>query len=153
MPSSVSINEKLRSDYYGGYVGFDINKDLCWGSSVTLSGQAGLYYADTDYEGRYYASESGFGGSGSGPISQNMSLNDKAAAVIGGLNVGLKKNFGKTEVGLFAEAEWYSHVPRIVHNDTDYAVFSVLGANDHTHLDGGSAFVYTFGPKVVVPLN
>ncbi len=148
----VTLDDDLDTTYYGAYVGFTTARELGRGYRLSLSGETGLYYSDTDYHGRYTATDT----LGGGPIAQSISLDDTSPAFIGLLNLSLEKQLTWGSVGLFGEAEWISHVPTVLHNDTDRNggfPFDTIGNQDGTELGNSSAFTYTLGAKVSVPLR
>jgi hypothetical protein len=149
----VTLSDKLDTTYYGAYVGFNTRQDLGGGYLLLLSGEGGIYYADTDYSGYYFATDRF---SSPGPLEQRLSLSDDKAAFIGTLGLELRRNFGMATVGLFAEAEWYSYAPNMRYNNYDHnggGILDLVGNNDGTSIGDGSAFVYTVGGRVTVPLH
>lgn len=151
----VNLNERLDTTYYGAYIGFNLHQPVGNGFTLVIGGEGGAYYANTSYRGHYSASDT----LDNFAISQALSLSDDRPAFIGGLNVELKKSLGRATVGLFAEAEWYSYAPTVQHNDFDraepakYIDGRLDGTQDGTTLGDGSAFVYTLGGRVSVPLQ
>lgn len=149
----VTLTDDLDTSYYGGYVGFSSEKQVGYGMRVKLSGQTGLYYAHTDYDGAYTATASLGDDS---PVSSSVSLSDDAPAMIGLLHLLLERDFGRTTIGLFGEAEWLSYVPKVLYNDTDLSggvPYDITGSQDGTALGEGSAFTYTVGARLRIPTN
>ena len=149
----VTLTDEIDTSYYGGYVGFSSKKEIGYGLRLLLSGETGLYYARTDYNGAYSATASLGDDS---PVSQSISLSDDAPAFIGLLHLLLERDFGRTTVGLFGEAEWLSYVPKVLYNDTDLnggVPFDIIGSQDGTALGEGSAFSYTVGARLRIPTN
>lgn len=149
----VTLSDDLDASYYGGYVGFSSARPIGYGMRLKLSGQTGLYYAHTDYNGAYTATASLGDDS---PVSSSVSLSDDAPAMIGLLHLLLERNFGQTTIGLFGEAEWLSYVPKVLYNDTDLSggvPYDITGSQDGTELGEGSAFTYTIGARLHIPTN
>jgi hypothetical protein len=149
----VTLDDDLDTSYYGGYVGFHSVKEIGHVMRLKLSGETGLYYAHTDYEGAYSATASLGDDS---PVNQSISLSDDAPAFIGLLHLLLERDFGRTTIGLFGEAEWLSYVPKVLYNDTDLnggVPFDIVGTQDGTELGEGSAFAYTVGARLRFPTN
>lgn len=148
----VTLHDDLDSSYYGAYIGFGASRALGWGYRLSLSGETGLYYSDSKYDGKYTATDT----LGGGPISQAISLSDDSPAFIGMLGVSLEKQVSFGTLGLFGEAEWISHVPKVLYNDVDRNggfPFDTIGAQDGTEIGSGSAFGYTLGARVSIPLR
>ncbi len=149
----VTLDDDLGTSYYGGYFGFTTWKPLGEGLRLKLGGETGLYYADTDYRGAYSATAN-LGDDT--PLSQSLALSDSAPAFIGSLNIALERNFGTATLALFGEAEWLSYAPKVLYNDTDLnggVPFDIVGFQNGTELGDGSAFSYTIGAKVSMPLQ
>jgi hypothetical protein len=146
----VTLHDDLDTTYYGAYLGFTTSRELREALRMVISGEAGLYYSDAHYQGRYTASDS----LGGGAISQSLSLDQSKAAFIGSVNVGLERDLSWGTIGLFGEAEWISHVPTVLYNDTDRNggfPFDAIGTQDGTELGNGSALSYTVGLRASVP--
>jgi len=150
----VTLTDDLNTNYYGAYFGFRTQQQLVYDTRLKLSGETGLYFANTDYVGNYTATES-LGDEN--PIAESVALTDSAAAFIGSLNISLEQDYGSTTVALFGEAEWMSYVPKVLYNDTDRGsvggVFDVIGTQDGTELGEGSALSFTLGARVSMPLQ
>ena len=149
----VTLDDDLDTSYYGGYVGFSSVKEVGYGLRLKLSGETGLYYAHTEYDGAYTATASLGDDS---PVNQSISLSDDAPAFIGLLHLLIERDFGRTTIGLFGEAEWLSYVPKVLYNDTDLnggVPFDIVGSQDGTELGEGSAFTYTVGARLRIPVN
>jgi len=117
----INYTEDLETDYYGAFAswGGDYNplffsglwKRLGLQSSFQIRG--GVYYADTDYDGRIVD------GSGSG-LDGVLSLSDSEIAFIGGLKHETTKRIGKrASLSLMSEYEYYSYVPELLYNQAD----------------------------------
>jgi hypothetical protein len=149
----VTLSDDLDTTYYGAYVGFTTVKPIGGDFRLRLSGETGLYYADTEYFGAYTGSAS-LGTDQ--PVAESIALDDSRAAFIGTLNLSLEREVGWATVALFGEAEWLSYAPKVLYNDVDRAggfPFDVNGTQDGTELGGGSALTYTLGARVSVPLR
>jgi hypothetical protein len=150
----VSLHETLNTTYYGIYAGFDSKQELGDGFALVLNGEGGVYLADTRFRGHFFATDTI--STPEVPLEQDLTLSDDRAAFIGLLGVELRKSFGFADVGVFAQAEWYSFVPNIKHNDFDHNggfPFDVAGRHDGTRIGDGSAFIYTVGTRISVPLQ
>ncbi len=148
----VTLHDDLDSSYYGAYAGFAAARDLGLGYRLVLSGETGLYYSDTRYDGKYTATDT----LGGGPISQSVGLSDNSPAFIGMLGIALERHLPFGTLGVFGEAEWISHMPKVLYNDVDRNggfPFDTIGAQDGTELGSGSAFGYTLGARVSIPLR
>ncbi len=145
----VTLRDDLDTGYYGVYGGFSSWKELGSGFRLNFSGETGLYYARTEYDGAYTATAS-LGNDQ--PVASSVSLSDDAPAFIGQLQLLLEKDVGaRATLGLYGEAEWLSYVPKVLYNDTDVAggvPFDIIGRQDGTELGDGSAFTYTIGARL-----
>lgn len=156
VPDPVDYDEGLDTYYWGAFVGYDRTFKLGHGLSVTLDADAGVYYAYSEYDGRYKAFI---------PIGNNVflleqarqTLSDDEIAFIGSLRVGVSKDVGWGTLGVFAQGEYLSYVPKVNYNDRDRAGGSpfglVGGTNDGTSLGSDDMFTYTIGGSLKVPLN
>jgi hypothetical protein len=147
----VHLKEDLNTTYYGLYAGFDYTHVMRSGLTLLIKGEGGAYYADTDYTGHYHSTDT-FSGPGR-PLTQVLELNDNSAAFIGKIGVELNKQIRFGSIGLFGEAEWYSDVPNVLYNNVEHAPAPLTGTNDGTRLGEDSAFVYTVGGRLNVPLG
>jgi Putative beta-barrel porin 2 len=155
VPDPVDYKEDLETLYYGAYVGFDHALPLGHGFKLSLTAEAGAYYARTDYEGRYLAYVP-VGGAAFILERGAVDDNDTEPAFIGSLRVDLDKQFDWGTIGLFGQGEYLSYVPEVRINNNDNAggsPFGVVGTQRGTRLDQSDAFNYTVGLKVRVPLN
>ena len=148
-------HEFLNTQYYGGFVG--VKHALPIGDSgwrLDVDGTAGVYFADTQYSGRY----SGYAPLyGVGYVVDNGSANASAnnASFIGSLKLGLNKDLGWASIGAFAQAEYLSYVPKIIYNNNDFAGGAPWGieGNSGTHIASGDAMNYTVGVNMTFRLN
>jgi len=149
-PIPYTLDEDNNTGYLGGYVGAVGRLALGYGFAVTLDGDVGVYWGHTDYQGQYASS-----GGGTTNVSQSLSLDRDAAAVIAGLKLSLDKDFGGIKAGIFARGEVYSYAPEMRYNDVDRAVtFPAAGGhNDGTSIGRGSATTASVGARVTVPFG
>jgi hypothetical protein len=151
----VTYKETLNTHYYGGFIGVDEKGALGDGWAVNLNATAGVYYADTEYQGRYsgYAPVIGVG-----YVQDQGNLNESLdkASFIGTVRLGLDRSLGWGRLGIFAQAEYLSYVPRIVYNNNDQASvlsFPIAGTQYGTQIKSSDAFNYTTGVSLVLPVN
>ncbi|MGO9546176.1 MAG: outer membrane beta-barrel protein [Rhodomicrobium sp.] len=148
--------EKLNTLYSGGFMGVEKKVALGEGWTVGLDATAGLYYTDTDYQGRYngytllipggYVQESG-------AVNSNLDR----GSFIGTVRLDLKRQLGWGTVGIFGQGEYLSYVPRVAYNNNDEASGVLLGGLAGTQVGtrvmSGDAVNYTSGLSVSVPVN
>ncbi len=146
----VTLTEYIDTRYIGSYFGINVRKQAGHGVIIGIAADGGLYAAKTDYEGRYTATQT----LSNGTIDQSLELQDAKLAFIGTGRLDVSKNFGKFEAGVYGIGEFYSYAPTIAHNNTDVASLKILqGNNVGTSIDDGSAFGFTVGGNVRIPLN
>lgn len=135
-------NEDLDTRYYGAYLAYggDYSPMLFsglwnrWGLKSSFQLRGGVYYADTDYDGNFVSSLSGFA-----PLNTRLSLSSDDTAFIGGLVLETSKQIGaRTALSLKSEYEYYSYVPDMAYNDTDGA--TIAGSNVGTRIGDDDAF-------------
>lgn len=124
-PGQVStLSEDLDTDYYGVYAAWGGNYTPFlfsrlwnrWGLQSSFQLRGGVYYADTDYDGRYTLS----GAAANLDRTTRLSLSDDDVAFIGGLSLETRKRIGpRATLSLRSEYEYYSYVPQIRYNDND----------------------------------
>jgi len=151
----VKYKELLNTHYYGGYVGLEKQYPIGASWSLSLDATAGLYYADTQYEGRYSGYTPVFG---SGYVQETGAVNESAekGAFIGTIRAGLDRDFGWGKVGVFGQAEYLSYAPRISYNNNDQAGGSPWGVEGNragTHIVSDDAFNYTGGISVTFKMR
>jgi hypothetical protein len=126
-------NETVDTTYYGGFISFGGEYTLGmlgmgglwerWGLRSFFEAHAGLYSANTDYDGRFTPT-------GLDPSRLDLSQND--VAFIGGIKFETRKQIGpRTSLSLLSEYEYYSWVPDMRYNDS---------SNGETSIDDGDAF-------------
>lgn len=142
----ITYNEDLDTRYYGVYAAWgrdfeqllfkDLWQRLGLQSSFRLHG--GIYYADTDYEGRQADSSTLF----APDTDANLSLSNDDVAFIGGLTLETRKRIGqRTSLTLRSVYEYYSYVPEMVYNTVDLPTFtSGLGFQNGTVINDDDAF-------------
>ena len=82
------------------------------GLRTFISGRAGLYNADTDYDGRFT----------SGPFGSRLSKSTDDLAFIGTVSLETRKQIGmRTSLSLFTDYEYISSVPKLRYADDDRA--------------------------------
>ena len=122
--SSVGTNftykETLDTTYIGGYVGLGGEYSLAFltggglyerlGLRTFIAARAGLYNADTDYDGRFAA----------GGIAPTLSKSDDELAFIGTVSLETRKQIGmRTSLSLWTDYEYISSVPKMRYADED----------------------------------
>jgi len=151
----VKYKETLNTHYYGGFVGIEEKKALGEGWALSLDATAGLYYTDTQFQGRYSGYTPTFGVGyvqESGSVTSNL---DKGS-FIGTLRIGLNQNIGWGSVGVFGQGEYLSYVPRIAYNNNDQAggePWGLVGTQVGTRVKSDDALNYTGGLNVSFKLN
>ena len=121
-PSVFQYNEDLNTTYYGGYVGFGGEYSLgflgaggLWdslGLRSYYSARAGLYSANTDYNGHFNAIGA------PSPIS-HLSLSSDDLAFIGSVSFETRKQFGpRTSLSLWTDYEYISSAPQMRYADS-----------------------------------
>ncbi|MGH1418394.1 MAG: outer membrane beta-barrel protein [Hyphomicrobiaceae bacterium] len=155
VPDPVDYREDLNTYYYGGFVGVDHTFQLQNGFSLQVDAEAGVYYAHTDYEGRYVAFIP-IGGTRFVVEQGGIDDGDNETAFIGSVRLDLMKQFSWGRLGAFGEAEYLSYTPRVRYNNNDEAggsPFGIQGTQVGTELDSQDAFAYTFGVSATLPIN
>ena len=139
-----TYTESLDTSYYGAYAawGGDYSLPFLSGMASNLGLQSsfllrgGVYYADTDYDGRLIdATTNG--------ATSALSLSDDDVAFIGGLVLETKKRIGqRATLSLKSEYEYYSYVPEMAYNTVDVGGGRPLttGRQNGTIIGSDSAF-------------
>jgi hypothetical protein len=146
--------ESLNTQYYGVFIGLEQKQSLGEGWIAGLDATAGLYYADTEYQGRYL----GYTPSGSGYIQDYGSLNTSLdrSSFIGTLKLTLSRELGWGTAGVFGQGEYLSYVPRIGYNNNDLAAgapWGIVGTQVGTRIKSDDAFNYTTGLSLSLRAN
>ena len=134
----INYAETLDTTYAGAFLSVGGEYNLLgylgmggsWGLRSLLSLKAGVYNADTDYNGHFRAASSG--------VNTRLGLSDDEVAFIGSATFETRKQFGpRTSLSLVTDYEYYSFAPemRYVNADGDAA-----GTVNRTHISDDDAF-------------
>lgn len=115
-----SYKESLDTTYVGGYVGLGGEYSLGFvtggglydrlGLRTFIAGRAGLYSADTDYDGRF----------ASGAFGSKISGSNDELAFIGTVSLETRKQIGiRTSLSLWTDYEYISSVPKMRYANDD----------------------------------
>ena len=118
--TNFSYKETLDTTYVGGYIGLGGEYSLGFltggglydrlGLRTFIAGRAGLYSADTDYDGRF----------ASGAFSSKISQSNDELAFIGTVSLETRKQIGmRTSLSLWTDYEYISSVPKMHYADDD----------------------------------
>lgn len=156
----VHLRESINTGYYGAYIGYANAVRLTQSLSFGLNGEIGVYYARTNFKGRYEAEDPYGGLAFGGPLTsihQTLDLSQSRAAAIASIGANLTQDFGGgVSLGLTAQGDWYSYVPVVHHNNTDWTPsphLDLVGTNDGTSLGDAGAFAYTLGGRVTIKMS
>jgi len=154
-PYQLTYSEDLATNYWGAFVGADGSIDLGGGWSLLADGEAGLYWADTDYSGSYVVTNAFAGGVVNPNVNQSLSLESDELAFIGVLKAALEKDFGMFKLAGFGRFEYISSAPDVGYNDLDTAVgvIAVQGAEDETRIGERYAVAASAGVRLIVPMG
>ncbi len=155
-----TYTEELDTRYYGAYAawGGDVKPFLFkglwerWGLHSSFQFRGGIYYADTDYEGRIVDQTTG----GPPNISSTLSLSDDDVAFIGGLVTETRKQIGpRATLSLRSEYEYYSYVPEMAYNQFDQAGANIFGAGGQrgTVINDDDAFSMRTSLRLTIKLG
>lgn len=151
----LSYSEDLDTTYYGAYAawGGDYSPFLLkglwdrWGLQSSFRVRGGVYYADTDYDGRLVDA------SGGSLYSQNLSLSRNKTAFIGGLVMETRKQIGaRMSLSLKSEYEYYSYVPDMQYNDVDVNT-GVTGPINSTSIGSDDAYSFRTSLRLTIGLG
>jgi hypothetical protein len=130
-----NYRESLDTTYYGGYITFGGEYSLFpglysgWGLRSFIDLHAGLYSADTDYNGRFLAP---------GLVGSRLGISNDEVAFIGGIKFETRKQFSpRASLSLVSEYDWYSYAPAMRYNDGDGQSDGIV---NRTHITDGDAF-------------
>ena len=158
-PFVLTYKEDLETNYWGGFIGVNQAVPLGGGWALLFDGEAGIYWADTDYSGSYVMTN-GFVGVGVNPnVNQQLSLESDEAAFIGVVKIDLEKDFGTFKIGGFGRIEYISSAPDVAYNDFDRSSPAnpnqrlVVGPDDGTRLGERFATSVSTGARITVPLG
>ncbi|MGH6804819.1 MAG: hypothetical protein ACREC3_15855 [Methyloceanibacter sp.] len=118
--TAFSYKESLDTTYVGGYIGLGGEYSLGFltggglydrlGLRTFIAGRAGLYSADTDYDGRF----------ASGSFGSKISQSNDELAFIGTVSLETRKQIGmRTSLSLWTDYEYISSVPKMHYADDD----------------------------------
>lgn len=154
----VTYDETLDTRYYGAYLAWggdyepllfaSIWKSLGLKSSFRL--QAGVYYADTDYEGQMIDR----GTSALNDPTSALSLSRNDIAFIGGLTTETSKQIGpRTTLSLKSQYEYYSWVPDMSYNQVDDIARFSSGRQGGTRIGSDDAFSVRTSLRLTIGLG
>ncbi|MGA7323728.1 MAG: outer membrane beta-barrel protein [Rhodomicrobium sp.] len=151
----VNYKEKLNTHYYGGYIGIEKKAFLGDGWTVGVDATAGLYYTDTEYQGRYN------GYSAVIPVGyvREYGMVDSSldrGSFIGTVRLDLSQQLGWGTFGIFGQGEYLSYVPGIAYNNNDQAggaPWGIVGTQIGTRIKSDDAFNFTTGLNVSFKVN
>lgn len=155
VPDPVGYNERLDTQYYGGFLGIEQTFLLGGGWRLAIDGTAGAYHAYTDYEGRYLAYVP-IGGEDYILERGSVDDADEKTSFIGTVRLDLQRSLGWASLGIYGQAEYLSYVPKVLYNNDDYAggsPFGIAGTQCDTLLTSDSAFNYTLGLSLAVAIE
>jgi hypothetical protein len=118
--TTFNYKESLDTTYAGGYIGLGGEYSLGFltggglydrlGLRTFISGRAGLYNADTDYDGRF----------ASGAFGSKLSKSTDDLAFIGTVSLETRKQIGpRTSLSLWTDYEYISSVPKMRYANED----------------------------------
>lgn len=154
-----TYDEELDTRYYGAYAawGGDVNPFLFkglwerWGLHSTFQLRGGIYYADTDYEGRIIDPSTFV------PLTGSLSLSNDDVAFIGGLVTETSKRIGRrAKLSLKSEYEYYSYVPAMAYNQLDVRPAGVVigaGGQAGTVINDDDAFSMRTSLRLTIKLG
>lgn len=156
-PTSLTYNEDLETRYYGGYLAYGgtysplLFKGL-WqrlGLQSSFRLQGGVYWADTDYDGRVDVAAGGV------TSTTRLSLSSDDAAFIGGLSLMTSKRIGRRSLlTLKSDYEYYSWVPDMRYNETDVqAGGTAITGNVGTSIGDDDAFSMRTSLRLTIKLG
>ena len=152
----VRYNENLDTRYAGAFVGAEENIALGESWMISFDAKAGLYYANTEYRGRYNGYSFLFP---SGYFPEAGAINSclDRGSFIGTVRFDLKRELSWCTLGAFAQGEYLSYVPRVAYNNNDQADGvlwgGITGTQAGTRITSDSAFNFTTGLKISIPVN
>lgn len=148
--NSQNYHEKLNTHYLGVYWGEGGRHILSNNLELIYSGDAGIYWARTTYDGALNQTDF------AGTFSQDLSMKRDKATFIGALDVALRKKFQGFALLGYIRGEYYSYAPEMAYNQTNRGgaggnATVILGPNDGTHIDNTKAWNVMIGAKLSVP--
>jgi len=154
-PFQLTYSETLETNYWGAFIGADGSIDLGSGWALVADGEAGLYWANTDYSGSYVVTNA-LTFVGLNPnVSQQLSLESDELAFIGVLKAALEKDFGMFKLAGFGRVEYISSAPDVGYNDLDVVagVAVLQGSEDETRIGERYAVAASAGVRLTVPMG
>ena len=134
----INYTESLDTTYAGAFVSIGGEYNLLgylgmggsWGIRSLLSLKAGVYNANTDYDGHFQAASAG--------VNTRLGLSDDEVAFIGSATFETRKQFGpRTSLSLVTDYEYYSFAPQMKYVNADG---SSPGTVNVTHISDDDAF-------------
>jgi len=135
--TAVKYSETLDTTYSGGFlsIGGEYNvlgyfwPGNSWGLRSFVTAKAGIYDANTDYDGKFTPT---------GLASTRLGLSNDQATFIGSLAFETRKQFGpRTSLSLLTNYEWFSYAPEMKYLDADPPFTGKVNA---THIADDDAF-------------
>lgn len=155
-PYQLTYREDLDTNYWGAFVGSVIEFPLGGGWSLQADGEAGLYWANTDYSGSYVVTNAYIVAGTLNPnVNQSLSLESDKLAFIGVLKAALEKDFDMFKLAGFGRVEYISSAPDVGYNELDIFAggVAIQGPEEETRLGEGFAYTASVGGRVTVPLG
>jgi hypothetical protein len=157
--TTATYTEDLDTAYYGVYAAWGQDYALPLLESIAqVSGlhssfllRAGIYHAETDYDGSLV--------DGTSPqqlASSALSLSRDEVAFIGGLVLKTAKQFGqRTTLSLMTAYEYYSYVPAMAYNQVDASNTGIhaIGGQAGTVIDDDDAFSMRTNLRLTIGLG
>ena len=154
-PFQLTYSETLETNYWGAFVGADGSIDLGSGWALVADGEAGLYWANTDYSGSYVVTNAFTARAINPNVNQSLSLESDELAFIGVLKAALEKDFGMFKLAGFGRVEYISSAPDVGYNDLDLAPGggAIQGSEDETRIGERYAVAASAGVRLIVPMG
>jgi len=150
-----TYKEALNTQYYGVFLGGDVKHDLGDGWMLGLDATAGIYYATSQYQGRYFG-YTPIMGTGYMQEFAQVDGNLDRQSFIGSMRLDISRQLSWGTVGLFGAGEYISYVPRVAYNNNDQASFwswPIAGNQVGTRVKADDAFSVTSGVTVSLRVN
>ena len=154
--------ESLETNYWGAFIGLDQALPLGAGWTLISEGEAGLYWAHTEFSGNYSVNNARNNCCFGNPfppdnrnVTQVLSLASDELAFIGTLKAALERDFGLFKLAGFGRVEYISSAPDIGYNDKDVApgVPGLRGGDDKTSIGDRFAYSISTGARITVPFG
>ena len=151
-----TYKEILNTHYYGGFFGVQDKTLFDDGLTLGVDATAGLYYTDVSYQGHYngYTAVIPYGYfTDTGYVNSNLDR----GSFIGTVRLDLQQQLGWGAVGVFAQGEYFSYVPKMIYNNNDVAsgvIWGGISGNQNgTRIGSSDAWNLTTGLSVSWYLN